>query len=80
MKDPKATCSGARRVCGPKGDCSLSICTKYGLEECQCTSEAEYCDICCKNPGKDECLAAKKINEVYIASNFYLYFVHRMIT
>ncbi|XP_048587301.1 disintegrin and metalloproteinase domain-containing protein 10 [Nematostella vectensis] len=45
-------CDKGRRVCSV-GECAKSICTKYALEECQCTADNDLCTVCCKEPGKD---------------------------
>lgn len=54
---PKANlteCNGGRQVC-LSGECSGSICLKFGLLECQCQQEAHLCSVCCKNGENGEC-------------------------
>lgn len=39
-------CNDGRQVC-LSGECSGSICLKYGLSECQCKEEERQCLLCC---------------------------------
>ena len=54
-------CDQGRRVCYA-GQCSTSICVKYGLEECSCTVEEELCNLCCQQNGV--CTPASRLAEV----------------
>ncbi|XP_022109880.1 disintegrin and metalloproteinase domain-containing protein 10-like [Acanthaster planci] len=55
-------CDNGRKVCS-NGACSLSVCSIHNLEECQCSTETEKCEICCQNPDQPaSCVAASRIN------------------
>ena len=57
------TCDESRRVCY-SGECSKSVCLKYGLEACDCTDKDEdMCSLCCKN-GQSQCKPAASWTEV----------------
>lgn len=56
-------CDQGRRVCY-SGQCSVSVCVKYGLKSCSCSGEEELCDLCCEKGG--ECTSASKLAEVRV--------------
>ncbi|XP_053321572.1 disintegrin and metalloproteinase domain-containing protein 10-like [Spea bombifrons] len=45
-------CNFGTRIC-QNGICRQSVCLKYGLEQCDCNSDAmhEKCQLCCQYPG-----------------------------
>lgn len=55
-------CDEGRRLCYA-GQCSTSVCMKYGLEECSCSVEEELCDLCCKEKG-GACTSATRLTQV----------------
>lgn len=55
-------CDEGRRLCY-SGQCSTSVCLRYGLVECSCEVESELCDLCCKEVG-GACTSAKRLTQV----------------
>lgn len=55
-------CDEGRRLCYA-GQCSTSVCVKYGLEECSCSVEEQLCDLCCKEKG-GTCTSATQLSQV----------------
>ena len=55
-------CDEGRRLCY-SGQCSTSVCHRYGLVECSCEVESELCDLCCKEVG-GACTSAKRLTQV----------------
>ncbi|XP_038058241.1 disintegrin and metalloproteinase domain-containing protein 10-like [Patiria miniata] len=63
-KPDRTTCDGGRKFCR-SGGCSESVCIISNLEECQCKSDNEKCQVCCQNIGQPQsCVAASRINIV----------------
>lgn len=59
--DNTSECAGGLKVC-MSGECKLSVCNKFGLEECRCMKEGEECDLCCQQPSKPgTCQSAKNL-------------------
>ena len=59
------SCDEGRKVCS-NGQCSLSVCVKYGLKACDCTEEKDWCHLCCQKG--DVCKVADDWSEVGHAS------------
>ncbi|KAM5194678.1 disintegrin and metalloproteinase domain-containing protein 10-like isoform 2-T2 [Mantella aurantiaca] len=51
-KENYTLCNYRTRIC-LNGVCSQSVCVKFGLEQCDCTTENMYekCQLCCQRPG-----------------------------
>ncbi|XP_072263072.1 disintegrin and metalloproteinase domain-containing protein 10-like [Pyxicephalus adspersus] len=51
-KENYTLCHYGTRIC-LNGVCSQSVCVKFGLEQCDCTTENMYekCHLCCQKPG-----------------------------
>ncbi|XP_077993198.1 disintegrin and metalloproteinase domain-containing protein 10-like [Glandiceps talaboti] len=58
-------CEDGTQTC-QAGECSGSVCDLFGLEECTCTRDDEYCHLCCRNIGRTEtCVSASKWLNIY---------------
>ncbi|XP_078360304.1 disintegrin and metalloproteinase domain-containing protein 10-like [Oculina patagonica] len=56
-------CNSGRQLC-ISGECSGSICLKFGLLGCQCEQVDHLCDVCCKSGEKGECKPTKDISSM----------------
>ncbi|KAG7487946.1 hypothetical protein MATL_G00028840 [Megalops atlanticus] len=58
-KPNMTACGLGTRVC-ISGECSLSLCVKHGLEQCDCPGESmkEKCHMCCQEPDKPKTCAS----------------------
>ncbi|XP_048833364.1 disintegrin and metalloproteinase domain-containing protein 10 isoform X1 [Brienomyrus brachyistius] len=52
-------CGLGTRVC-QQGECSQSLCTKHGMEQCDCPADSmsERCYMCCQQPGSPRTCAS----------------------
>ena len=72
--DNATECAGGLKVC-LKGECKISVCEKYGMQECKCSKEGEECDLCCQQTGlPNTCQSAKNLAEVSYFKKFITLF------
>ncbi|XP_068090047.1 disintegrin and metalloproteinase domain-containing protein 10-like isoform X4 [Hyperolius riggenbachi] len=64
-KNNYTICHNGTRIC-VNGMCSQSICTKYGLDQCDCDTENMYekCQLCCQKPGDMNSCKSTKSQEL----------------
>ncbi|XP_041458780.1 disintegrin and metalloproteinase domain-containing protein 10-like [Lytechinus variegatus] len=53
-------CDNGRKLCH-NGECTRSICFLQNRRECQCTDEAELCDLCCLDDRTNLCLSSYRL-------------------
>ncbi|KAM3939980.1 disintegrin and metalloproteinase domain-containing protein 10-like [Leptodactylus fuscus] len=69
-------CNIGTRIC-LNGMCRQSICTKYGLEQCDCDAQSLYtkCQLCCQRPGDVSSCRSTKSSELRYLFNMTAIFL-----